>query len=60
MNLITHNGITLTNLAYDCVVDAFRKNKGHKFCSIKKILNSLKNDITLNESITFFYLTKIF
>ena len=35
LNLITRNGITITDLSYDCIADAFARNGENKFYVIK-------------------------
>ena len=45
LNLITRNGITITDLSYDCIADAFARNGENKFYVIKKFISSLDHAI---------------
>ncbi|MEW6507326.1 MAG: hypothetical protein AB1432_06215 [Bacteroidota bacterium] len=64
MNLIKRNGITLTDLAYDCIADAFGRNKELKFYAVNQFINSLQEDVKLVQPFNLFiafksYLIKI-
>jgi hypothetical protein len=60
IGLITRNGITLNDLSYDCIADAFGRNKDSKFYSLKKFLNSLNHDISRIEKVNLFLAYKSF
>jgi len=64
MQLINRNGITIIDLAYDCIADAFGRNKELKFYSINQFINSLRDSVEIIEPANLFlayksYLIKI-
>ncbi|KAF0150957.1 MAG: hypothetical protein FD143_2377 [Ignavibacteria bacterium] len=64
INLINRNGITITDLAYDCIADVFSRCKELKFYKINQFANSLKDNVVLIEPVNLFlayksYLIKI-
>lgn len=54
INLINRNGITITDLAYDCIAEVLRRNKELKFYAINQFANSLKENIRLIEPVNLF------
>lgn len=58
ISLITRNGITLTDLAYDCIADAYSRNKELKYYAINKFINSLNENIKSIEPINLFFAYK--
>ncbi len=60
LDLITRNGITLTDLSYDCIADAFARNEENKFHIIKKFISSLNPSIKEIEVINLFLAYKSF
>lgn len=60
LNLIARNGITLTDLSYDCIADAFARNGEDKFYIIKKFISSLDQNITKIEKLNLFFAYKNF
>lgn len=54
LNLLAKHGITLTDLSYDCIAEAFRRNQENKYFLIKKFICSLNEDIDkINETNLF-------
>ncbi|MBI1939061.1 MAG: hypothetical protein HYS25_13200 [Ignavibacteriales bacterium] len=54
LKLLSNHGITLLDLSYDCIAEAFRRNQENKFFLIKKFISSLKEDIEdINETNLF-------
>ncbi len=60
LNLITRNGITITDLSYDCIADAFARNGENKFHIIKKFISSLDQDINEIKELNLFLAYKSF
>lgn len=60
LNLITRNGITITDLSYDCIADAFCRNKDDKFYIIKKFISSLDQNINEIKKLNLFLAYKSF
>ncbi|MBS3944574.1 MAG: hypothetical protein KGZ42_03685 [Melioribacter sp.] len=60
IGMITRNGITITDLAYDCIADAFGRNQVYKFYSLNKFLYSLNTDISCIEKVNLFLAYKSF
>ncbi|MHB8931773.1 MAG: hypothetical protein ACYC5R_14350 [Melioribacteraceae bacterium] len=60
INLITRQGITITDLSYDCIADAFARNGENKFQIIKKFISSLNTGIKEIEVINLFLAYKSF
>lgn len=54
LKLLDYHGITLSDLALDCIAEAFRRNQEDKYFLIKKFICSLKEDIKeINETNLF-------
>lgn len=60
LNLITRNGITITDLSYDCIADAFARNGENKFRIVKKFISSLNQDIHEIKELNLFLAYKSF
>ena len=60
LNLITRHGITITDLSYDCIADAFARNGENKFHIIKKLISSLNQNIKEIEVLNAFLAYKSF
>ncbi len=60
LHLITRNGITITDLAYDCIADAFGRNNKNKFYIFKKFISSLSQDISEIREFNLFLAYKSF
>ncbi len=60
LNLIARNGITITDLSYDCIADAFARNGENKFHIIKKFISSLNDNINEIEALNLFFAYKSF
>ena len=59
-HLIARNGITITDLSYDCIADAFARNEENKFHIIKKFISSLNQNIKEIEVVNAFLAYKSF
>lgn len=54
LKLLDYHGITLSDLANDCIAEAFRRNQEDKYFLIKKFICSLNDDIDkINETNLF-------
>jgi len=60
LNLISRNGITITDLSYDCIADAFARNGENKFHIVKKFIFSLSQDINEIKDLNLFLAYKSF
>lgn len=60
LNLIARNGITIIDLSYDCIADAFARNGEDKFYIIKKFIYSLDQDIAVIKELNLFFAYKNF
>lgn len=60
LNLIARNGITITDLSYDCIADAFGRNNENKFHIIKKFVSSLDQNINEIQELNLFLAFKSF
>jgi hypothetical protein len=52
--LCLHQGLTITDLAYDCIAEAFAKDEHNNFPQIENFINSLREKLdTISESSLF-------
>ncbi|MDP2207771.1 MAG: hypothetical protein Q8K98_03220 [Bacteroidota bacterium] len=59
-NLCTQQGLTITDLAYDCIADMFSRNDQNKFVKIENFANSLDENIDQISDINLFHAFKSF
>jgi hypothetical protein len=63
-NSITHlclqQGLTVTDLAYDCIAEAFAKDEKNKFHQLENFVQSLNNDLETTPDIEIFLAFKSF
>jgi hypothetical protein len=59
-NLISRHGISLVDLSYDCIAEAFNRNNENKYCNLKNFISCLNEDINDIEEINLFLAYKSF
>lgn len=59
-NLCTQQGLTITDLAYDCIAEAFAKDDKNKFHQLENFVQSLNNDLETTPEIEIFLAFKSF
>ncbi|MBI4810958.1 MAG: hypothetical protein HY800_05875 [Ignavibacteriales bacterium] len=59
-HLCLHQGITVTDLAYDCIAEAFAKDEKNKFHQLENFVHSLNNDLRTTPDIEIFLAFKSF
>ncbi len=59
-NLCTQQGLTITDLAYDCIAEAFAKDDKNKYHKLENFVKSLNNDLETTPEIEIFLAFKSF
>lgn len=60
LNLIDRNGITIADLAFDCIADAFSRNDESKFYIVRKFISSLNQNISETEPVHLYMAYRAF
>ncbi len=60
IHLCLHQGLTITDLAYDCIAEAFARDEKNKFYKFENFIHSLNDDLESTTEVEIFLAFKSF